>query len=575
MNLRERGLLAAGLVLLAAIGVAIVVTTPPPVPAATRVPSPTAASDVLREGVVGSFTTLDPLYASDPAELDADALLFRGLTRLGSDGSVEPDLAASWQSSADGLTWTFQLRDDVLWDDGQPFTADDVTFTILTLQHPDYDGPLGRAWRDVTVERLGRYEVRFQLATALASFLPATTQPIVPAHALAAIPVAGRKSAPFATAPVGTGPFRLLSLRPGLARLVRVGPPPGGPLVLPSDPLATLPPGTPAATLPGLPRPFLDGIDLYAYPTATEAAAAFRSGDLDAIGGLSASLTADLGKLPGVRRIVYPTTVFTAVVFNLRDATSPFRDAKVRRALLAVIDRPRIVSTILGGAGTVSDVPIPPSSVVHDPAAAAPQAYDPTAAADLLTAAGWKRSSAGWTASGGTAATQFSVVTLDAATNATLNAMASEVGADWTAFGVGATVTGLGAAELFEGRLLPHEFDVAIIDIALGDDPDLYPLLASGQAALGGNNLAGYQSAKLDDLLLAARGPADLATRQARFATLGTSLAGELPFLTIDFGQRIELVRDRLQGPTPRELGAASELYWYVLTGRLAVPPPP
>lgn len=555
---------------MAAIGLALVVTAPPPAPSETPAATATMAPDVLRVGTVGKITTLDPLYATDPAELDGAALLFRGLTRLVADGQVEADLAASWTTSVDGQTWTFQLRDDLRWDDGLPLTADDVTFTILTLQHPDYDGPYARAWRDVVVQRLGRYEVQFRLGTPLASFLTATTQPIVPAHMLATVPVAGRRTAAFGTRPVGNGPFRLASLEKDVAHFVRVGPPPGGgPPDLPSDPLATLPPRTAAPTLPGLPRPELGAIDLFTYATAAEAADAFRAGDLDALGGLPASVTTGLAGLPGVRRIVYPSRVLTAVVFNLRDAASPYRDVRARRGLLAAIDRHDIVSTVLGGAGIVSDIPIPPSSPLRDPATAVPSAYDPAAAAGSLAAAGWKQSGGRWTPSGG-GPTTLDVVTLDAVTNPTLAAVAAQVVSDWAAIGVVAKITGLSASELVQGRLLPHEFDVAIIDINLGDDPDLFPLLASSQAALGGVNLAGYQSAELDALLTEARRPADEATRLARFAKLGAALAKDVPFLTLHFARRVELVRDVLQGPASREIGAGAERFWDVLTWRLA-----
>jgi len=560
------------LVLLASIAIGIVVTSPQVPTNSGPLPTATSAADVLREGVVGSITTLDPLYATNPAEHDADALLFRGLTRLGDDGTAEPDLAASWTNSADGRTWTFQLRDDVTWDDGEPITADDVTFTFLTLKHPDYDGPLIHAWSDAAVERLGRFEVRFTLGTALASFLTAATQPIVPAHVLAGTPVASRRTAAFGTAPVGSGPFRLAGLGKDVAHLVRVGTPPAGgqPALLPTDPAAS-----PTPTPAGFPSADLPGIDLYTFATPEAAAAAFRAGDLDAVGGLPPSAVAGLAGLPGVRRVVYPTTVLTAVIFNLRNTGSPFRDVRVRRAFLAAIDRPGIVATVLGGGGTPADVPIAPSSPFYDPGPTAPQRYDPAAAASLLSAAGWKLSGAVWNAPKGVVGARFDVLTLDAATNPTLNAVAKRVVADWASFGVAADLTGLGAAELFEGRLLPHEFDVAIIDMNLGSDPDLYPLLASGQAALGGTNLAGYQSAKLDKLLVAARAPADLETRVARFATLQASLLTELPFLSLYFAERVELVRDRLVGPVPRQIAFGSERYGDVLTWRLAGTPAP
>ncbi|MEK7863685.1 MAG: ABC transporter substrate-binding protein, partial [Chloroflexota bacterium] len=57
-------------------------------------------------------------------------VLFDGLTRPGKDLAPAPDLATSWETSADGLAWTFHLREGVKWSDGRAFTADDVAFTF-------------------------------------------------------------------------------------------------------------------------------------------------------------------------------------------------------------------------------------------------------------------------------------------------------------------------------------------------------------------------------------------------------------------------------------------------------------
>ena len=61
------------------------------------------------------------------------------------------DLASSWQITDNGHTYTFHLRTDAVWADGQPVTAADVAYTIRVLQDPAYDGPNGAAWRGVTV----------------------------------------------------------------------------------------------------------------------------------------------------------------------------------------------------------------------------------------------------------------------------------------------------------------------------------------------------------------------------------------------------------------------------------------
>lgn len=571
MTVRERSLLAVGLLVLAILGLGLLSSPPAPGVATSTEPPPALEDTALRYGVVGAILTLDPLYATDPAERDAVALLFRGLTRPRAGAGLEPDLAESWEVADGGRTWTFTLRADVRWHDGVPVTADDVLFTVLSLQHPDYDGPVGGPWRDVIVERVAPLVVRFRLGTPLASFLTATTQPIVPAHVLMAVPVAERRFTGFGREPIGNGPFHLVALDESGARLERFGPRPGGsPTLSWADPLATLPPPTPAATPAGPPRPLLDAFELRTFATAEEAAEAFRDGRIDAVGGLSPALTAELASIAGVRRVAYPTTVVTAVVFNLRGATSPFRDPRVRRALLAAIDRSGLVADVLGDAGIVAETPISPASAFHDPAAAPPVAHDPAAAAALLETAGWSRQPDGWRVPKGRAALTFVVDTLDRETNAALNATATRVVADWMAFGLVPMLEAHGATELVEDRLLANEFDVAVVEINLGLDPDLFPLLSSGQALRGGTNVAGYQSKKLDELLLAARDSADAETRRRRFAALESVLGTELPFLTLHFGERVELFRGNVLGPMPHEIVAPAERFWDVLAWRRA-----
>ena len=99
MNIRERGILAAAVLVLAVVAVALIVSGPAAGPVVSPPPSGMTAERILRVGTVGSISTLDPLYAVDPAERDAIALLFRGLTRLGPAGTIQPDLAKAGPSA--------------------------------------------------------------------------------------------------------------------------------------------------------------------------------------------------------------------------------------------------------------------------------------------------------------------------------------------------------------------------------------------------------------------------------------------------------------------------------------------
>jgi peptide/nickel transport system substrate-binding protein len=117
------------------------------------------------EGIPGIPTTLNPLVSdttTDLAAADVHAVIFDGLVRVGLDGSFEPALAEKWEIDPNGLVYTFTLRPDVSWHDGEPFGVDDVLFTLRSVQGPAFTGSasLATVWRTVLVERAGDMSIR-------------------------------------------------------------------------------------------------------------------------------------------------------------------------------------------------------------------------------------------------------------------------------------------------------------------------------------------------------------------------------------------------------------------------------
>lgn len=98
---------------------------------------------VLRRGNGGDPGSLDPALAADEHAFNVIADLYEGLVVYGPDGAIRPGVAASWESSPDGLTWTFSLRNDARWSDGQPVTADDFVAGFTRVRDPATAAPLG------------------------------------------------------------------------------------------------------------------------------------------------------------------------------------------------------------------------------------------------------------------------------------------------------------------------------------------------------------------------------------------------------------------------------------------------
>jgi ABC-type oligopeptide transport system substrate-binding subunit len=149
-------------------------------------------------------------------------------------------------------------------------------------------------------------------------------------------------------------------------------------------------------------------------------------------------------------------------------------------------------------------------------------------------------------------------------------AVAERVAADWREIGLHVRVREFSRERLVEKKLVPGAFQSVVLDVNLGLDPDLYPLLASSQAATGGSNVAGYQSREMDRLLIQARLYAPATDRRERFVALQKALARQMPVLPLFFSDYLYLMRDNLQGPTSREVAKPADRFWDVLTWRVA-----
>jgi peptide/nickel transport system substrate-binding protein len=554
--------------------VAILVGAPIAQPAATPLPTDAPDSAVVdrpyREGVLGHPESISPLTARTQADRDLVALVFAGLVRNGPNGTLVPDLAARWAVGENGKTWTFVLRDDAYWHDGTPVTAADVAFTIHTLQDPDYSGPRSTSWAGVTVQATGERTVRFTLDIPIGGFLQAATQPIAPAHLLADVPVSSLPDHNFSQRPVGSGRFALVTRERDLIVLR----PPDAPSEGPSpaaepeatDSLATIAP----TARPELPRPYLDAIEFHYYEDPDALAADYEAGRLDAVSGVDPAIAAEIAGNPQSHLLRYPGSTLTAVLFNLRPGHPAFNTSTVRLALLRAIDREALIDEVFGGSAARADGLIPSSSPLFDAEASTPVPYDPEEAEFRLEKLGWKRIDGQWRLPGEDDPFTIELLSPDEAANPVAFAAAEVVARNWTAFGISTRHTGLPAAEFVGERLTRGEYDAAVGDIAIGLDPDLYPLLASTQTVSGGSNVIGLQDSTLDRLLVQAREPGTETERKEAYRALQEQLTKGRYIIPLAFADETTVVHDEVVGPSLRQVSDPSDRFWDVLTWRLA-----
>jgi peptide/nickel transport system substrate-binding protein len=267
----------------------------------------------------------------------------------------------------------------------------------------------------------------------------------------------------------------------------------------------------------------------------------------------------------------YPGTTLAAILPNLHPDHPGFGDPRVRAALFQVLDRDRVVSDAFGGLAVRADGLIPPSSPLFAGSVTPRVKRDLSAAAKALRDVGWVEHKDGWHISESAPDPQtLELLVPTQAADPTLFAVGSQVAADWRALGFAVDVLERDPAVLAADHLRTGDFDLAVVEVAIGHDPDLYPILASSQTRTGGANVVGLQDPALDALLVAARAPGDEAERIKAYAGLQKRLAGGTYLLPIAWPEVVVVTSNRLAGPVVHEVADGSERFGDVLTWRLA-----
>lgn len=519
-------LTALGIVLVAAV---LFYAAPRGEPTSTPRPSVKTTAIAVRggtyvEGVAGYPHLINPLFSHlNDVDRDLCALIFEGLTAFDERNEVVPLLADRWRVSDDGLVYTFYLRESVRWQDGEPFTADDVVFTIGLLQSAELPlySPYSDLWRSVEVEKLDTHVVRFRLLEAYAPFLDYTTIAILPQHLLAEVPVAELDEHAFNYAPVGTGLFAVDAERSTPERLV-----------MKANPYHRLWAET-----------GLDGIEFRFYPSYEQAFAAYEEGE---VMGVSRILAEDMDRAradPDLQLLSAHVSGFSLILMNLSNPDSVFfQDQRVRHALVSALDREALVDDVLGGQGLVLHSPIMPQSWAYDPDVKTYE-YDPEWAAALLDEAGWVLPDSSKATFGELSPEdvgvrvkrdvrlEFTLLTNDVPDRV---ALASAIADQWAEVGVRAIVKAVSMSDLTQEYLHPRAFDAALVQWqGLRPDPDPYPMWHSTQVEGSGQNYCGWIDRDADEAIEVARMITDHGRRAELYSQFQEVFAEQVPAILL------------------------------------------
>ena len=291
-------------------------------------------------------------------------------------GALVGDLAEKWTQSADLKEITFSLRRGVKWHDGQPFSADDVVWSLQTVQKtPQSFARFLAAMTDVRALDANTVRVTFSAPTPATLFgYYVGSNVILPKHLLAGSDL---KTSPFNTKPVGTGPFMWRQYTPDQSVVLARNPNYHGVV------------------------PHLDTLTFRFTPNPSTAILQLQAGSLDMISnfrGLGVNDLLTLAKDPRFNTVRINSSIFQRICFNFRpEGLAKHKwlgDVRVRRAIAHAIDRETIANRIMNGYLELSWGPFARANPANDPKIQAP-AFDPARANTLLDEAGYKRGADG------------------------------------------------------------------------------------------------------------------------------------------------------------------------------------
>jgi peptide/nickel transport system substrate-binding protein len=441
-------------------------------------------------------------------------LQYDTLYQLDLNGIPRPWLVTTATTSEDRLTVTLDLREDVAWHDGEPFTADDVVFTINYFkQYPQ--GRFSRALRPVqSAASEGEYRVSLSLANPVPSLELGTLAdvPMLPEHIWAEIENPEEHLFESVTN-VGTGPFKLVEYTPEQFYRFEAN----------------------AAYFAGAPAVQ----ELVAIKFADDAGtlAALRTGEVDMIVRPAAPEQIDLlsatGNLAVEQGPLYTTQM---LVFDMERA--PFDRLEVRQAMSLAIDRQDLVDTIYLGAATVGSPGwIHPASPVYNPAVTAE--YDPEQAMQILEDAGIVDSNGDGVRELDGTPLQFDfIVNGSDSLRLRLAELVSEM---LLAVGIRAQVTAVEQAT-WEEAVWPgfdinngRNYDMAMWGWSAPVQADVvrFSTLVHSDPAIGNLNLTGYSNLATDEVAEALGQEIDPAAQAGLLDQLQELVAEDLPFIML------------------------------------------
>ncbi len=482
---------------------------------------------------------MDPVVGNQQTEVDLSMFWAGYLFNYSDQNQLFPELAtvvptlANGGISKDGLSITYHLRKGVKWQDGAPFSADDVIYTYEQVNNKDnfVASTVGYNKQYISsIDKKDDYTIVVHLAQRWAPFvnnfftMGSTPYPILPKHILSKYP--NINHVPFNVIPVGTGPFKVVEYQKGsLIRMVANPDYWRGP-------------------------PKLKEVDYQIIPDENTILTELESHQIDFEYYAPASQAPELNKLTGYQIYLTPFTQYGQIAFNI--SHPPVDDVRVRQALAYATDDRTMIHNISHDVYVPGNSDQPPFLWAYD-RNVKKYDYNPAAAGKLLDAAGWTMGPDGYRHRNGDTLELTLVGVIGRADSIQQEQILQS---EWKIVGVKTDIKNVNSAVYFAtygagGTLQTGKFDAALLSWINGVDPDDSTLFMCDQFPPVGQNIYRFCDRNLDAAERQALYNYDPSVRKDAYYKIQNILAEQEPMIVNWYVQRQDVANSDLRNYKP------------------------
>jgi len=484
--------------------------------------------------VIADFQKLAPIHpflTSTTLSAQLIDIVFEGLIRLDKQFVAQPHLAESWETSQNGLIWTFYIRKKVQFHDGSTLTAEDVAATYEALKTLKGNTGFSHIFQEIdSITVKDSYILQIVLKKPLAAFLQYLHVGILPKHLLAG---KNGNMLPNNEELVGTGSYKLLSWSEQEVRLE-------------------------AHQAYFLGKPHIDEIHVKVYPNRGAVWAKLMAGEVDHFASMMPIQFEILQQIPHFNFHSVSKPFYYLVAFNLNDPL--FADPRVRTALNYAIDKKAILSKVLKDHASVAGGTIHPDSWAYNPKVEA-YPYLPQKALGLLKEAGWEDRDGDHFLDKNEKPLQFTVH-VNAGDDFKKEAMLL-IQQHLLDIGVQVDVIFFDAAHI--DFLFKKRFQTVFIDLLAVPDPDASYRFWHGSQIEDGFNFFSYNNPEVNRLLDMGRAETDPNRRKTLYFQYQEEMHQNPPGIFLFWIDHLIGIHQRFEGVTISSGGLFSNIHeWYV-----------